>query len=232
MKEDDPFQDGAALLQQPLPVWWSVKGGKLSNLPLAAPGAASRLTETRAAECTLSCALRMAWESPEIQGLTQCRPGMGCSLCLGIRAACQLYTAVMMALALRRQKPSSHACTSIKTYIHSQLLVLWCSGYAHGTSESLLSATKRELQCQHTPRPENLILYGSFKYGARVSATAWMLHLCSCSFQDAKSCHHRLWHPLSCAANLEVLQGPLRLCAPVPAGNRHSSLQSWLLGTV
>ena len=45
-----------------------------------------------------------------------------------------------------------------KTHIHSQLLVLWCSGYAHGTSESLLCATRRELQCQHTPRPENLIL--------------------------------------------------------------------------
>ena len=90
------------------------------------------------------------------------------------------------------------------------------------------SLLPRESCTANTPRPENLMVQNPFKYGARVSAIAWMLHLCSCSFQDAKSCHHRLWHPLSYATDLEVLQGPLRLCAPVPAGSRHSPLQSWL----
>lgn len=43
-------------------------------------------------------------------------------------------------------------------------------------------------------------------------------HLGSSTLEHAKGAHHRLRHALSGAANLEVLDGPLRLRAPQPAG--------------
>lgn len=42
------------------------------------------------------------------------------------------------------------------------------------------------------------------------------MHLCGRALLHAKCPDHRLWHALPGPANLEVLQGPLRLRSPVP----------------
>lgn len=48
-------------------------------------------------------------------------------------------------------------------------------------------------------------------------------HLCCCALEHTKRLDDRLRHALTCATNLEVLEGTLRLCAPVPAFG-------WLVG--